>query len=188
MTQASHRQRMLTGQPYLDSDPELVAARRDCLGAVDRFNALAGDDADGRAAILTELFGGFGPESTVMAPLRCDYGFNVSMGRESFINYDGILLDCARIVIGDYVNIGPRVQLLTALHPMDDHRARREHWETAEPIIIGDGVWMGGGVIVGPGVSIGADSVIGAGSVVTRDIPPRVFAAGNPARVIRPLG
>lgn len=98
------------------------------------------------------------------------------------LNYDAIVLDCAPIRIGDDVSIGPRAQLLTALHPMDEHELRRQRWETAAPITIGDNVWLGGGVIVCPGVTIGANAIIGAGSVVTRDAPPRVFAAGNPCR------
>ncbi|MGW4244650.1 DapH/DapD/GlmU-related protein, partial [Nocardia sp. NPDC004722] len=100
---------------------------------------------------------------------------------------DAIVLDCAPVTIGDDVSIGPRAQLLTALHPMTDHDLRRERWETAAPITIGDNVWLGGGVIVCAGVTIGAHTVVGAGSVVTRDLPEKVFAAGNPARVIRTL-
>ena len=91
------------------------------------------------------------------------------------------------ITIGDDVSIGPRAQLLTALHPIDDHEQRRQRWETAAPITIGDNAWLGGGVIVCPGVGIGHDTVVGAGSVVTRDLPARVLAAGNPCRVIRTL-
>lgn len=83
--------------------------------------------------------------------------------------------------------IGPRAQLLTALHPVDDHELRRQRWETAARITIGDNVWLGGGVIVCPGVTIGANTVVGAASVVTKDLPAQVFAAGNPCRVIRNL-
>lgn len=99
------------------------------------------------------------------------------VGSDSFLNYDAILRDCAPITIGDDVSVGPRAQLLAALHPMTDHEARR--WETARPISIGDNAWLGGGVIVCAGVTIGADTVVGAGSVVTRDLPDRVFAAAN---------
>src|SRR5699024_924468 len=104
-----------------------------------------------------------------------------------FINYDAILLDCAPIRIGNDVQIGPRAQLLTAQHPVEDHDARRQGWESAAPIAIGDNVWLGGGVIVCPGVTIGENAVIGAGSVVTRDIPAAVLAVGNPCRVTRAL-
>ncbi|WP_285499747.1 sugar O-acetyltransferase [Actinokineospora sp. NBRC 105648] len=181
------KERMLRGERYRDSDPELVAERLACQRLLDRFNATrAGEDAL-RGTILAELFGAIGPGSWVMPRLQCDYGHLVRIGANSFVNYDAILMDCAPIVIGDDVSIGPRAQLLTALHPMADHEARRQRWETAAPITIGDNTWLGGGVIVCAGVTIGADTVVGAGSVVTRDLPPRVFAAGNPCRVIRPL-
>jgi maltose O-acetyltransferase len=76
------------------------------------------------------------------------------------------------------------VQLLTPTHPVDPEQ-RRQKWETAEPIAIGDNVWLGGGAIVLPGVTIGENTVVGAGSVVTRDLPANVVAVGNPARVVR---
>ena len=85
------------------------------------------------------------------------------------------------------MQIGPRVQLLTALHPVDDHEARRSGWESALPIVIGDNVWLAAGVIVCAGVTIGDDTVIGAGSVGIGDVPGGVLAAGNPCRVIRRL-
>jgi maltose O-acetyltransferase len=95
-------------------------------------------------------------------------------------------LDVARITIGDDVQIGPNVQLLTPTHPTAAG-PRRDKWEAARPIVIGDNVWLGGGVIVLPGVTIGDNTVVGAGSVVVRDLPPDVVAVGNPARVVRPV-
>ncbi|KZM72739.1 sugar O-acetyltransferase [Nocardia terpenica] len=183
----THKQRMLRGELYLDSDPELVAERRHCRRLLDRFNATrSGQDAQ-RRAILAELLGGIGAGSWIMPRFQCDYGSLIRLGRNSFLNYDAIVMDCAPVVIGDDVSIGPRAQLLTALHPMHDHQLRRQRWETAAPITIGDNAWLGGGVIVCPGVEIGANAVIGAGSVVTREVPARVFAAGNPCRVLREL-
>ncbi|MEO9222836.1 MAG: sugar O-acetyltransferase [Mycobacteriaceae bacterium] len=179
------KQRMLSGQLYRDSDPELVAERAACQRRLARFNA-AGDGA-GRHRVLTEVLGSVGADSSIMPRLLCDYGYNVHLGSNVFINYDAVLLDVAVITIGNDVSIGPRAQLLTPLHPMEDHEARRQRWESAAPITLGDNVWLGGGVIVCAGVSIGTDTVIGAGAVVTRDIPAGVFAAGNPCRVIRPL-
>ncbi|GAB3128772.1 sugar O-acetyltransferase [Tsukamurella serpentis] len=178
---------MLAGERYRDSDPELVAMRKACGRLLDRFNATGTDDDTQRGAILGELLAGIGAGSWIMPRFRCDYGSNITIGSNSFLNYDAILLDCEPITIGDDVSIGPRTQLLTALHPVADHRARRERWESAEPITIGDNVWFGGGVIVCPGVTVGRNTVIGAGSVVTRDIPDHVVAVGNPCRVVREL-
>jgi maltose O-acetyltransferase len=178
---------MLRGELYQDSDPEFVAQRLACQRLLDRFNATGADDTRQRTRILGRLLGGIGAGSWIMPRFQCDYGSQITLGRNSFLNYDAILLDCAQISIGDDCSIGPRVQLLTALHPMADHEARRQRWETAAPISVGDNVWFGGGVIVCPGVTVGSNTVIGAGSVVTKDVGAGVFAAGNPCRVIRPL-
>ncbi|BAW07428.1 sugar O-acetyltransferase [Nocardia seriolae] len=178
---------MLTGRLYRDNDPELVAERLHCQGLLDRFNATRAGEDDLRRGILEDLLGEIGEGSWIMPRFQCDYGHLIRLGRNSFLNYDAIVMDCAPVTIGDDVSIGPRAQLLTALHPIDDHELRRQRWETAAPIVIGDNAWLGGGVIVCPGVTIGANTVVGAGSVVTRDLPEKVFAAGNPARVLRTL-
>ena len=177
----SHRELMLSGQLYRADDPELVAARRACQGLLAAFNA-------GEPAALRGLLGSLGEGSEILPRFVCDYGTQITIGARCFINYDAIFLDCATITIGDNVQIGPRAQLLTALHPVDDVQARRAGWESAAPIVLGDNVWLAAGVIVCAGVTIGDNSVIGAGSVVLHDIPAGVLAAGNPCRVIRRLG
>lgn len=183
----SQRERMLAGAAYRPDDPDLVAERVACRRVLDVFNASRADDENHRRAMLAGLLGSLGPGATILPRLQCDYGANITVGANSFVNYDAVLLDCAPIAIGNDVSIGPRVQLLTASHPVDDHRARRDGWESAAPIVICDNVWLGGGVIVCPGVSVGENSVIGAGSVATGDVPASVLAAGNPCRVIRPI-
>lgn len=176
----SQRDRMLDGEPYRADDPELVAGRKACQRLVEMFNA-------GEPEALRRLLAGLGEGSEVLPRFQCDYGTQITIGADCFVNYDAIFLDCATITVGDNVQIGPRVQLLTALHPVDDYAARRAGVESAAPIVVGDNVWLAAGVIVCPGVTIGDDAVIGAGSVVTRDIPARVLAAGNPCRVLREL-
>jgi maltose O-acetyltransferase len=183
----SQRERMLCGALYRPDDPDLIAGRAACQRVLDAVNATRSDDDARRHQLLSELLGSLGQGSTILPRLQCDYGIYITIGAGSFINYDTILLDCAPISIGDHVSIGPRAQLLTALHPVDDRDARRQGWESASPIVIGDNVWLGGGVIVCPGVTIGDDAVIGAGSVVTRDVPASVLAVGNPCRVVREL-
>jgi maltose O-acetyltransferase len=180
------KQRMLRGEPYLATDDQLLAERKACRLLVERFNATSFGETAQRRAILIELLGALGDGAEVMAPFQCDYGYQIRIGPRTFINYNAVVLDAATVTIGADVQIGPGVQLLTALHPLDPDQ-RRRGVETAEPVEIGDGAWLATGAIVCPGVSIGADAVIGAGSVVTRDIPAGVFAAGNPCRVIRPI-
>ncbi|OBK40148.1 maltose acetyltransferase [Mycobacterium sp. 1245111.1] len=171
---------MLSGELYRADDPELVAGRDACRRLLDAFNG-----GDERA--LDELLGSLGEGSEILPRFQCDYGTHISIGAGCFVNYDAIFLDCASITIGDHVQIGPRVQLVTPRHPVDDHESRRAGWESAAPIVIADNAWLAAGVIVCPGVTVGEDSVIGAGSVVTRDVPEQVLAAGNPCRVLRRL-
>ena len=175
----AQRERMLRGEPYVASDAELVAERERCAALVERFNG-------GEAGVLSELLGSVGEGATFMPPLRCDYGWNVSVGARTWANYGLILLDPAPIVLGADVLIATNVQLVTATHPLDAAQ-RREGWELAQPIAVGDGAWLGAGAIVLPGVTIGEEAVIGAGAVVTRDVAPRTVVAGNPARVLRTL-
>lgn len=180
------RDRMLAGDLYLPDDPELIRDSKRAQKLTHQLNALDPTDIEERNRLLRELLGAFGEGSEIRPPLQCDYGYQTTIGARTFANWGLILLDVARITIGDDVQIGPNVQLLTATHPLEPG-PRRDKWEAAEPIVIGDNVWLGGGVIVCPGVTIGADTVVGAGSVVTRDLPPRVVAVGSPARVIREL-
>ncbi|NKQ56686.1 hypothetical protein HFP15_27815 [Amycolatopsis sp. K13G38] len=116
------RDRMLRGEWYKDSDPGLVAERRRCQRLLDRFNATTADGDAERQEILRELLGGIGAGSWIMPRFQCDYGHPITLGSNSFLNYDAILMDCAPITIGDDVSIGPRAQLLTALHPIEDHQ------------------------------------------------------------------
>lgn len=180
----SARQRMLTGQLYR-ADDELGTAHHRAVRLTDEYNRTAPDDPR-RRQILEELLGGFGPDSVLRAPFRCDYGPQLSIGARTFVNFGLVALDAAPIVVGNDVQIGPNVQLLTPTHPLAA-TPRRDKWEAAEPILVGDNVWLGGGVIVLPGVTIGHDTVVGAGAVVTRDLRSGVVAVGNPARVIREL-
>ena len=126
-------------------------------------------------------------ETYIRPPLRVDYGSHLRIGARTFANYGLVALDVADITIGDDVQIGTNVQLITPTHPVDPS-LRRQKWEAAKPIAIGDNVWLGSGAIVLPGVTIGENTVVGAGAVVTRDLPAGVVAVGNPARVIRTLG
>jgi maltose O-acetyltransferase len=186
MEPKSHKARMLAGEMYRGSDPELVADHVRAQALLTRYNATAADEAQRRAALLKQLLGAVG-EGTVIRPVfACDYGANIRIGRNGFINFQCVFLDCARIEIGDNLQMAPLVQLYTAWHPLDPDE-RRTGVEAASPIRIGHDVWIGGGAIVLPGVTIGDAAVIGAGAVVTRDVAPRAVVGGNPARVVRTL-
>ena len=182
--EGSEKERMLAGELYRPSDPELVRERQRCRSLLQAFNVHP--DEDQRAALLRELLGRIGSGTTVQPPFGCDYGYNVSVGDNVYINFNTVILDCAPVTIGHGTQIGPGVQLLAADHPRDPH-VRRDLLEFARPISIGSNVWIGAAALVFPGVSVGDDSIVGAGSVVTRDIPAGVVAVGNPCRVVRGL-
>ena len=182
----SMTERMRAGDPYLADDPEIAEAAAAAMDLVAAYNATTPRQEPLRRRLLGELLGAVGEGTAIRPPLQVDYGSNVRIGARCFANVGLVALDVAPITIGDDVQIGPNVQLLTPTHPVDPG-PRREKWEAAEPITIGDNVWLGGGVVVLPGVSIGRDTVVGAGAVVTRDLPAGVVAVGNPARVVRVL-
>ncbi len=181
---SSDRERMLAGEPYDAQAEELLAARARCRAVCERFNALPFAEGAERRAVLGELLGSVGDGAEVIAPFECDYGFQIHIGPRSFVNYGAIILDAAVVRIGADVQIGPRVQLLTALHPLDPVE-RRRGTETAAAVTIEDGVWLAAGVIVCPGVTVGAGAVVGAGSVVTRDLPAEMVCVGSPCRPVR---
>jgi maltose O-acetyltransferase len=180
------KERMLRGELYIADDGDLEADFARAQDQLARYNATAHAEQDVRDEILRTLLGSVGEGVHIRAPFRCEYGSRVSIGAGTFINYDCVMLDVVEITIGAACQLATRIQLLTATHPIDPG-PRRIGWEYAEPIAIGDNVWLGGGVIVCPGVTIGDDTVVGAGAVVTRDLPAGVVAAGTPARVLREI-
>jgi len=180
------RERMLAGDWYIADDPENGRRAQRAVQLADAYHRAAISDDASAILILAELLGSLGEGAFIKPPLFVDYGEHVSVGPRTFANYNLVALDVAPITIGADCQLGPNVQLLTALHPIDP-AMRRAKWEAAEPITIGDNVWLGGGVIVLPGVTIGDNAVVGAGAVVTRDLPPNVVAVGNPARVLRDI-
>ncbi|MDQ4011307.1 MAG: sugar O-acetyltransferase [Actinomycetota bacterium] len=182
----SMRSRMLAGELYIADDPELSEQSRRALDLMDTYNATSVRAGNERRRLLGELLGSVGEGTEIRPPLYVDYGRHITIGARCFANFGLVALDVAKIVIGDDVQIGPNVQLLTPTHPVEPE-PRRTKWEAAQPITIGDNVWLGGGAIVLPGVSIGRNTVVGAGAVVVRDLPANVVAVGNPARVSRRL-
>jgi len=177
---------MLAGDLYIADDPELTMDKRRAMRLMEELNLSAGDAPLERRRILTELLGAFGQDTEIRPPLYCDLGYQIRVGARTFINFGLVALDVATITIGDDVQMGPNVQLLTPTHPVEAD-PRRAKWEAAKPITIADNVWLGGGVLVLRGVTIGENTVVGAGAVVTRDLPANIVAVGNPARVVRSL-
>jgi len=181
----TEKYKMINALPYRANDAELVKLRREVRVKLAIYNQATVTEAAEMTETLNSILGEKGTGSWIEPPFYCDYGFNIKVGKDFYMNFDCVILDVAPVTIGDNVMCGPKVQLLTATHSLNADERNFSGTELGKPIIIGNRVWIGAGVIVCPGVTIGDEAVIGAGSVVTRDIPPGVFAAGNPCRVIK---
>lgn len=186
MTAKTEKAKMLAGELYRPADPELFADHQRAQRLLTQYNATSVDEMDDRTVLLHRLMGSVGDGTIIKTIFACDYGYNIRLGRNAFINYNRIFLDCAPIEIGDNLQMGPGVQIYTATHPLEAG-ARRSGLEYALPILIGNDVWIGGAAIILPGVTIGDGSVVGAGSVVVHDVPQASVVVGNPARIVRTL-
>jgi maltose O-acetyltransferase len=182
----TEKQKMLAGELYLASDPELAAEMLAATRLLQSYNSAPRDDRPRRVELLRTLLGSVGENPVIVPPFHCDYGKNIHLGNNFYMNYGGVILDCNTVHIGNDVLCAPYVQIYPAYHPTDP-AVRLTGLELAAPITIGNTVWIGGGAIICPGVTIGDNTTIGAGSVVVKDIPANVVAAGNPCRVIRSL-
>jgi maltose O-acetyltransferase len=185
MNARNELQKMLAGELYEAWDAELTSMRDKARQLLAKYNTMTGAPLEERNEVLRQLLGSCSGID-IQPPFYCDYGVHILAGKNFFMNFNCVILDCAKVTIGDNVMCGPYVQIYTAYHPVEASK-RVEGPELAAPVTIGNNVWLGGGAIICPGVSIGDNTTIGAGAVVTKDIPANVFAAGNPCRVIRSL-
>lgn len=186
MTKKTEKQKMLAGELYLARDQELGRENKRARRLLRTYNSTTEEESQRRQEILQELFSKVGNQIEIVPPFHCDYGANIYVGDNFYMNFGCVILDCNLVEIGDNVLCAPYVQIYTAYHPIEPE-IRLTQKELASPVKIGNNVWIGGSTIICPGVTIGDNTTIGAGSVVVKDIPDRVVAVGNPCRVIRHL-
>lgn len=183
----TEKEKMLSGMVYSAIDDQLLKELNEVKEIIHEYNALKPSQTLRRFQIMKDLLGHVADDEIIVnQPFYCDYGKQIRVGKRFFANFNLTILDEARVTIGDDCFIGPNVSIYTACHSTDPvERNTRREW--AEPVTIGDNVWIGGSVTILPGVTIGSNVTIGAGSVVTRDIPDNVVAVGNPCKVIKNL-
>ncbi len=182
----TEKEKMLAGLLYNAEEENLVKERTESKMLCYEYNNSLPNEQDKRIKILKELIGEMGENVVIEPSFKCDYGYNIKLGKNFFANYNLIILDTAPVIFGDNVFIGPNCSFYPPQHPLDA-KTRNTLVEYAKPITVGNNVWLGGNVTVLGGVSIGDNCVIGAGSVVTKDIPANSVAVGNPCKVVKVL-
>ena len=182
----NQKERMLAGLPYKAWLDGLKEERMENKLKIYDYNLTRPDNKKKMKEMIKNILGKTGEEVCIEQPFRCDYGKNIEVGNNFFANYNCVILDVAKVTIGENVMFAPNVSIYTAGHPIHPE-SRNSGYEYGIPVTIGNNVWVGGNVVITPGVTIGNNVVIGAGSVVTKDIPDNVIAVGNPCRVIREI-
>lgn len=188
----SEKEKMLDGEVYDSRDPELLERYYIARELLLEFNQINSRNLDRKSEILHELLGETGKGVWIEAPFFCDYGENIRLGKNTFLNFNCLLLDDNLITIGKNGLIGPNVQIYTAYHPLSAEERiiadpEERYLTQTKPVHIGDNVWIGGNTLIMPGVTIGNNVTIGAGSLVTKNIPDNCLALGSPCRVVREI-
>ncbi len=180
----TEREKMTSGEIFMTGDLALMEDKKRARTLAAKYNATAEDEPEHRLALLKELLGSCDDQIFIKPPFKCDYGYNIHLGKKFFANFDCVMLDCAPIYIGDHCYMGPKTCIYAVNHPLTA-RERNTGAARGSAVHIGNNVWFGGNCVVLPGVHIGDNAVLGAGSVVVHDIPDNALAVGNPARVVR---
>lgn len=186
MNLEQQKQQILSGEMYNDLTQELIKARENAVLLTNEYNNSYGQSAEKRERILKKLFQSVGKDVYFEPNMRCEFGYNISIGNHFYANFDCVMLDGGGIEIGDNVLFGPRVGIYTSNHAIDAQE-RIAGVCYAKKVKIGNAVWIGGGVQINQGVTIGDNTIIASGSVVTKSIPENVIAGGVPCKVIRKI-
>lgn len=188
-------ERMISGRLYNSSSADIAKQHERGLTCCNRFNKIAVWRKKAKQRALEKLVpSAKGKCFAVFAPFYCEYGVNIHVGRECFVNYNCTFLDVAPITLGNGVWIGANVTIATPNHPFlaeerlnADYPDGRHDLEYASPVTIKDGCWICSSATICGGVTIGENSIVAAGAVVLKDVPPNSIVAGVPAKVIREI-
>lgn len=180
----SEKEKMINGELYCAADPQLVQERERARKLTRLYNQTLETEQEKRVELLKELLGSTGKNVYIEPSFRCDYGYNIHVGENFYMNFDCVILDVCEVRIGDNCLVGPGVHIYTATHPLHPQE-RNTGLEYGKPVHIGHNVWIGGRAVINPGVNIGDNVVIASGAVVTKDVPSNVVVGGNPAKIIK---
>ncbi|WP_188454194.1 sugar O-acetyltransferase [Virgibacillus oceani] len=182
----TEKEKMINGDLYNPADPDLIRERTNARKLTRLYNQTMETEKKERMELLRKLFGAIGENSYIEPTFRCDYGYNIHVGENFYVNFNCVFLDVCEIRIGNNCFIAPGVHIYTATHPLNPYE-RTSGVEFGKPVCIGDNVWIGGRSVINPGINIGNNVVIGSGAVVTKDVPDNVVVGGNPAKIIKQI-
>lgn len=188
-------QRMVQGKLYNSSSKDIFWQHARGMWLTQKFNRCPVWNTPRQKRLLNKLIPSSKGKSTwVFAPFYCEYGVNINVGKDVFMNYGCTLLDISPITLEDGVWFGANVTIATPSHPLIAEERQNTNYpdgyhdlEYSKPVTIKKNAWIASNVVICGGVTIGEGSVIGAGSVVTRDVPAGCIAVGNPCRVLRQI-
>ncbi|MBP3886806.1 MAG: GNAT family N-acetyltransferase [Cellulosilyticum sp.] len=180
----TEKDKMLAGEMYIAWGDEIVNDRKNARKLLREFNNADPEDKRITHMLLKQLFGKVGEYIHIEPTFKCTYGYNIEVGDNLYLGYNCVIVDHARVQIGDNCIISPQVGIYTLAYPLNVDK-RVAGYEYAQSVTIGDNVWIGGGATINPGVTIGNNVVVSPGSVVVSNIPDNVLVSGNPARIIR---
>lgn len=183
----TQRERLAGGYLYTDMGEGMPEERLRGKMLTFEFNHTSPAEPEKRVSLIRQLMGSVGKNVWIEPPLHVAYGSQITLGDNFYANFNLVVVDDGKVIIGNNVMIAPNVTISTTGHPVDP-TVRITGQQFSQTVTLEDNVWIGSGAVINPGVTIGRNSVIGAGSVVTKDIPADVVAAGVPCRVLRPIG
>jgi acetyltransferase-like isoleucine patch superfamily enzyme len=181
-------ERELAGETISLDDPEypqIYAIIRKAIRITSELNTMRVDDNEQVNEVFSELINKPVDDTFfLIPPFYTDFGHNIQVGRNVFVNHACTFMDRGGITLEDNVLIGPKVNLITTNHPTEPGQRRST---ISLPIVLKQGAWIGANVTVMPGVTIGENAIVGAGAVVTKDVAANTIVAGVPARVVKHL-
>ncbi|MDR7210302.1 sugar O-acetyltransferase [Flavobacterium piscis] len=177
-----------TGETIQLDDPkysDLFKVIKKAIRTTTKLNSLITDDLQEINSVFSELIGKKVDDTFfIIPPFYSDFGENITIGKNVFVNHACTFMDRGGITLEDNVLIGPKVNLITTNHPLNPNERRAT---ISNPIIIKKGAWIGVGATILPGVTIGINSIVAAGAVVSKDVPDNVIVGGIPAKILKNL-